>query len=351
MRLAPAAALALCVAACGQSGPAGPDARVILADEPAATLSDYGLFADASAREPAEGVVAYDLVNPLFSDHATKHRLAYVPGGEAAAYDPQRVFDFPVGSVLVKTFAFAPDMRQPDTNERYIETRLLIRKDEGWVAYPYVWNAAQTEATYAPVGAKRQIETIAPDGEPLSIAYAVPNRNQCKTCHSTGDVLEPIGPKARNLNHDGPAGVNQIADWTARGLLAGAPDAGAIAAIPAAFDATAPLGDRARAWLDINCAHCHKAEGSASNSGLFLDWHETDPTGWGVHKRPTAAGRGAGQNLFVIEPGAPDQSILAHRIDSVEPGVMMPELGRTLVDEPGLHLVRDWIAGMAPAGP
>jgi uncharacterized repeat protein (TIGR03806 family) len=336
---------ALVLAAC--SAETGPNARVILADDPAPKLSDYGFFATATAgAATSEGVQPYDLVNALFSDHAAKHRYVYVPKGQSATYDPENVFDFPVGSVLIKTFAFGPDMRDPTLNERWIETRLLIHKQDGWVAYPYIWNAEQTEAVYSPVGGRQQIETISPDGQALAINYAVPNKNQCKECHQTGKALIPIGPKARNLNHFGPAGVKQLADWTERGLLTGAPEAPP--AIPTAYG-DAPLENRARAWLDINCAHCHKADGGASNSGLFLGWNETDPTGWGVHKRPTAAGRGAGLNLFVIEPGHPELSILVHRIESTEPGVLMPELGRTVVDEKGLALIRDWIAAMPDA--
>ena len=151
----------------------GPHARVILADDPAPKLSDYGFFATTNAgAAPSEGVRPYDLVNALFSDHAAKHRYVYVPKGQSAKYDPENVFDFPVGSVLIKTFAFAPDMRDPALNERWIETRLLIHKQEGWVAYPYIWNAEQTEAVYSPVGGKQKIDTITPDGEAISINYA-----------------------------------------------------------------------------------------------------------------------------------------------------------------------------------
>jgi uncharacterized repeat protein (TIGR03806 family) len=337
------ACAALVLAACGQ--PAGVRDSVILAADPAPKLADYGLFKDAAAREPAEGVTPYDLVNALFSDHAGKHRLVYVPKGKQASYAADGVFDFPVGSVLVKTFAFAPDMRQPAEGERYIETRLLIHKAGGWVAYPYIWNAEETEATYAPVGGRVKIDTISAAGEPLALDYHVPNRNQCKLCHSSDDTLIPIGPTARSLNHEGPAGVGQLEDWAARGILAGLP-ADPPAAPPAFGDA--PLEQRARAWLDINCAHCHRAGGGASNSGLFLAWNETNPTGWGIHKRPTAAGRGSGNALFVIEPGRPEASILVHRMESNEPGVMMPELGRTVVDAQGLALMRDWIAAMPP---
>ena len=87
---------------------------MILASAPAGKLSDYGLFSDMAAAQPAPGVVPYDLVNPLFSDHAQKHRFVFVPAGAAADYDASDVFDFPVGTVLIKTFAFAPDMRTPE---------------------------------------------------------------------------------------------------------------------------------------------------------------------------------------------------------------------------------------------
>jgi uncharacterized repeat protein (TIGR03806 family) len=339
------ASLLFLLPACTQQ--AGVRDAVVLAEDPAPKLSDYGFFATAHASAaPSEGVVPYDLINALFSDYAGKHRFVYVPKGKHARYNPDTVFDFPVGSVLIKTFAFAPDMRDPALNERWIETRLLIRKAEGWVAYPYIWNKDQTEAVYSPVGGGEKIETISPQGKPLAIDYTVPNRNQCKECHQQDKVFVPIGPQARNLNHVGPAGVNQLANWVERGILDAAP-ADAPAA-PSVYG-DAPLDDRARAWIDINCAHCHKAGGGASNSGLFLAWNETDPTGWGVRKRPVAAGRGSGEHAFVIEPGRPDDSILLYRINSSEPGIAMPELGRTVIDEKAVALIREWIAAMPPA--
>ncbi|MFN7164109.1 MAG: SO2930 family diheme c-type cytochrome [Hyphomonas sp.] len=331
--------LTVLLSACGLVRGGGPDLGVILAEEPAKVLSAYGLFADIRSARPAPGVVPYDLASPLFSDHAEKHRFVFVPDGAAAAYTDNDVFDFPVGTVLVKTFAFAPDMRAPDAGAYRVETRLLIHKQSGWAAYPYIWNAEGTEAEYAPIGGRRTVETISPAGAPLTINYAVPNQNQCKTCHQAGAAIAPIGPKARNLNHHG-----QLEHWAARGLLDRLP-ADAPAA-PAAFDLDLPLDLRARAWLDINCAHCHKPDGSASNSGLVLSATETDPVKVGIGKRPVAAGRGAGTLFQVIVPGAPDRSILAFRMASVEPGVAMPELGRTVPDPEGLALIREWIAAM-----
>ncbi|MFH1516420.1 MAG: hypothetical protein ABIH17_00935, partial [Pseudomonadota bacterium] len=105
----------LLLAACSAQGSVsgGPDTDVLMAAAPAQKLADYGFFEDAGADRPVDGVVPYDLINPLFSDHAIKHRFAYVPKGKAAAYSADDVFDFPVGSALIKTFAFVPDMRAP----------------------------------------------------------------------------------------------------------------------------------------------------------------------------------------------------------------------------------------------
>ncbi len=323
--------------ACAPKPPPSPNLEVILAAKPAANLSAYGLF---NGGAPSENVTAYDLVNPLFTDYAQKQRHVFIPKGKHAQYNDIDAFDFPVGSVLIKTFGYAPDMRMPDTDAYKIETRLLIRKQEGWAAYPYIWNKEQAQAVYAPIGGRQQINAIGMDGEPLAFTYVVPNVNQCKTCHQSGHDITPIGPKARNLNHN-----QQIESWASLGILRGAPLS--LPSVPKAFDVAGGLNDRARAYLDINCAHCHKAQGSASNSGLWLEWGETSPVKLGINKHPTAAGRGAGGFEYVIEPGHANQSILSFRMNSTKAGIAMPELGRSLAHEQGVQLIDEWIGAMA----
>ena len=94
----------------------------------------------------------------------------------------------------------------------------------------------------------------------------------------------------------------------------------------------------------MNCAHCHNPDGPARTSGLDLRYTQDDPSKVGFWKTPVAAGRGSGGRLFDIVPGKPDESILMYRLESMEPGIMMPELGRRLVDTAGVSLVREWIA-------
>ncbi len=122
--------------------------------------------------------------------------------------------------------------------------------------------------------------------------------------------------------------------------------AGKAPVLPRWDDASAALDARARAWLDVNCGHCHNPAGPASNSGLFLTWETPKGPAIGIGKLPAAAGRGSGGRLVDIDPGHPDGSILLYRMESTEPGVMMPELARTIRDEEAIRLVHDWIAGM-----
>jgi hypothetical protein len=173
--------------------------------------------------------------------------------------------------------------------------------------------------------------------------WQVPNVNQCKSCHAESGALQPLGVKARNL-----VATGDLARLAALGLVPGAEAGQVRAPVPRFADASAPMEARARAYLDANCGHCHRRQGSASNSGLFLDWEEEDAVAIGIGKRPVAAGRGSGGHSFAIDPGHPARSILLFRMESTEPGVMMPELGRTLPDTDGIALVRAWIAGLKP---
>ncbi len=313
------------------------DEAALLAAKPARLLSAYGLFADGPAQVPAEGVTPYDLTTPLFSDHAVKLRFVWTPA--PAAWSDEEAFEFPVGSVLVKTFAYPEG-----AGLRLIETRLLIRQEGGWKAWPYLWREDQSDAELKLAGARLDLVATGPGGEAIPVSYRVPNANQCKGCHARGGEISPIGPKARNLNRDFayPGGVeNQIAQWRAAGRLAEGPEP------PAAADWRAGTAEaRARAYLDVNCAHCHRRDGPASNSGLFLTHGETVRAAWGYLKRPVAAGRGSGGLEFDVKPGDPAGSIIVHRMKSLEPGVMMPELGRSLPDAEGIALIEAWIAGM-----
>jgi uncharacterized repeat protein (TIGR03806 family) len=296
------------------------------------SLSEYGFFADGARQVPAAGVTPYALNTPLWSDGADKLRFIYLPESTRLTADGEGLLKFPVGAAIIKTFAFGEG-----DDRRLIETRVLLHRGDGWLALPYRWNAEQTEATLALAGGR--IDLTTPAGE--AISYAIPNKNQCKSCHGKDGEVIPIGPKARNLSAEWlgqmakvgnldrvPEGANRLPDWRSH--------------------ATGPAEPLARAYLDVNCAHCHQPGGGASNSGLDLRWEQDGAHALGILKRPVAAGRGAGGHDFSILPGAPDASILLYRMDNAEPGIAMPELGKGSVDREGVAVVRRWILEMKP---
>jgi hypothetical protein len=135
-------------------------------------------------------------------------------------------------------------------------------------------------------------------------------------------------------------------------LLTGAPTPSAAPYLAVWNDpTTGTLDQRARAYLESNCAHCHSPTGEAATTGLFLSTLETDPVSYGVCKRPVAAGPGAGGRPVDIFPGDATQSIIPFRMNSTEPSVAMPQIGRSVVDVQGLALVTDWITALPGSCP
>ena len=363
--LASAAFVLAALASCSRA----PAPVSFIADGRPEHLSDWHVLNVSGGRlAPNAGVLPYDLVTPLFSDYAHKLRTVWMPKGVSAAYSVDKAFDFPVGTILSKTFYYpradAGAVRETDDAEpgspaagldlsrvRLIETRLLVRRADGWTALPYVWNADQSEAELQRTGDEKPLELVDSQGHGRKFTYVVPNENQCASCHVTNlrsGEFTPLGPKARNLNRslaytDGSQ--DQIARWVRAGFLAGVPG-GELPRAADWRDARTPIAERARSYLDVNCAHCHQSDGTASNTALRLD--ALGPADWslGLCKPSVAAGKGTGDRIHDIEPGKPDDSILPFRLASTEGGVMMPELGRSTVHREGVQLIRDWIAAM-----
>ena len=334
-------------------------------------LSDWHVVEVRDGRlQLNDGVVPYDLNTPLFTDYAHKLRTVWMPKGTTAKYQPTDTLDFPVGTVISKTFyyprtadgKFGDVARNDDysrdfagqgldmANVRLIETRILVHRKDGWAAIPYVWNDAQTEATLARTGAVLPLTLVGADNAREDFNYVVPDESQCQSCHAQDWIdrkVHPIGPKARHINKDyhyADGSANQLEHLARLGYLSGLP---ALAEVPRDAnweDTRATLDARARAYLDINCGHCHNANGAANTTGLTLDVGTPEDRHLGICKPPSAAGQGTGDHFFDIVPGQPDESILPYRLSSKEPGVMMPELGRSTVHREGVALIKAWIA-------
>ena len=335
-------------------------------------LSDYAFFlGQISELAPASNVFQYEVNAPLFSDYAEKSRFVFLPEGQKMVYNAEQAFEFPTGSVIIKNFFYRNDARAPEKGRRILETRLLIKEEKGWKALEYLWNAEQSDAFLEVAGAAFPVTWIDEKGKKQSIEYIAPNLNQCKGCHSYDGQFVPIGITARQLNRE-EKGENQLSVWQKSGRLALPEDFNAATA-PRLTDyrstnhqstnhqstnhqstnhqstnhqSTSHLTTAARSYLDANCAHCHNPHGPASTSGMFLEIGQTDLERLGVGKPPVAAGRGSGNRRFGIVPGKPNESILVFRMESDDPGIRMPELGRQILHREGVDLIKAWIREM-----
>ncbi|PCJ28019.1 MAG: hypothetical protein COA96_02330 [SAR86 cluster bacterium] len=330
-------------------------------------LSDWNLYSLTSDELlPSEASLVFRPANQLFTDYAHKLRTLWIPDN-AQAHLLDGEIDYPVGTIISKTFYYPldtsgdmvktsdPGLKRIDLGQnQLIETRLLVRKESGWDAFPYVWNDEQSEAFLRVAGASKAIQLHdieSPiENTNLEFAYFVPNENQCAGCHITshpdGD-MQPLGAIASQLSASFSPTEGQLDIQTEilrkRGWLD---------EIPARMeskpwnDESQPLEDRALAYLNIHCGHCHNPNGAADTSGLILDGSHSIDVSTGICKPPVAAGGGTGNLLYGIVPGEPEQSILVYRMQSTAPDEMMPELGRSLVHTEGVDLIRRWISSM-----
>ncbi len=337
------------------------------------------LLNDGQTLSLQKTVLPYSLNTPLFSDYSHKVRTLWLPAGTQMDYTASGPLQFPVGAIVTKSFFFprataqiagaigALKNEQVEGGEtvdlvanRLLETRLMVREPTGrWGAVTYVWDADERDATLVRSGQNIAVELVDVQGTRTPFTYAVPTDAQCVTCHATNvstGTFEAIGPTASNMNrrYTYTAGdINQLDHLAALQMLAGYTAPAPVMAVW--NDPAASLGDRARAYLDVNCASCHNSAGRSGNTGLWLGLDVSEPLRLGICKAPTG-GQQNRQFSFDVTPGNADASFLYfrlgnYRLNSDPPRVAMPELGRHVFHAEGNALVREWINGMAQGCP
>lgn len=378
---------ALVLVACGGGDDATPSSPapsvpvVFPSDKAPAKLSAWNaISSNGTTMSHHTAVVPYDLSSALFTDYALKMRAIYVPAGKQIKYTTTGTLNFPVGTAIFKTFYYpkatgtdpklvpvgkATTNPQGNTvdlsRHRLIETRIIVRGDDGkWSGTTYLWDADQKDASLNTSGKYIEMELIGTVGAPEAFTYVVPNQQTCQKCHATesggaGEVL-PIGPKTRNMNKDydygGGVKKNQLTNLNDLKLLSDFPGLAGAPANADWTDTTKPVGDRAKAYLDVNCAHCHNGKGNASQSGLKLtheDIGSATSALWGVCKKPLAYSNTAPGYRYDINPGSPQTSILLYRMNSTVTGDIMPVVGRQTVHTEATTMVGDWIRQLATA--
>ncbi len=310
-----------------------------------ALLSQTGVFKDVSAMTVNDGLIPYDVIIPFWSDGAVKSRWISVPPGKIA-FAPTGEWVFPKGTVFVKTFELATNESIPDARRR-LETRLLVCDAAGAVyGVTYKWRADNSDADLLNTNLEEAISITTPAGARTQIWY-YPSRQDCLTCH-TANAGFVLGVKTRQLNRDlaFPSGVtdNELRAWNHIGLFEPGFDETMLPTFPRlarADDKTRSVEDRARSFLDANCAHCHRPGGTVA---IFDARYDT----------PLAS-----QNLInghvlideridsprLIAPNDIWRSILYMRANTVE-GYKMPPLAHNEVDAQSMTLLRQWIESL-----
>jgi len=305
-----------------------------------ALLSATGAFANLATLEPAQGLIPYDMIEPFWSDGATKTRWMAIPNDgthdtpeEQIQYSQNNAWDFPQGTVLIKHF---------ELGGQRLETRFEVKGDDNTYYYlTYKWNATQTDANLLNTSVD---EDVIVNGVTQSWHY--PSRNECASCHfaQTGSVL---GPKTRNLNKAlvYPSGIemNQLVNLSEMGILTEDINNANVASYPAVAakdDPSASLEDRARTYLDVNCASCHDPR--LDNIATF-DARYDIPLADQNYIYGTVTYDEGLDNPRVIVPQDISRSMVHFRMNSNETGIEMPPLGKDVIDTEGVQLITDWI--------
>jgi uncharacterized repeat protein (TIGR03806 family) len=236
-------------------------------------LSDYNLFKGKIADlVPNDQGFSYKLASALFTDYTDKKRVIFLPKGKKMIASDDGLPSFPNGTIIAKTFFYPPGDTIGNPKLQLLETRLLIHKDGQWNAATYQWNAAQDEAFLLMDSASVPVSFWDDKGVERKTNYIIPSRNDCIACHRQGNHLLPIGPKIRNLNRtivNDRGSIQQLMLLAKQGAL-DLKSLKDLSHLPAYDDAGQSTVERARAYLEVNCAHCHNPKGTAYMTMLDL---------------------------------------------------------------------------------
>jgi uncharacterized repeat protein (TIGR03806 family) len=337
---------------------------VNLSQVPYPKLSDYHFFnGDMKNQTPSLNVIPYTPASSLFSDYAHKKRFVWMPIGVKATFNgDSNVLELPVGAALIKTFYY--DNVQPNNSTRILETRIMIRKQTGWIFANYVWNEAQTEAYLDLNGSFVNISWKDENNIIKTTDYRIPSEVQCIICHKSTQIVGgntqtihiPIGIKPQNLNFNysyETSTQNQLTKWIEQGYLENN------FTLPNENNTTVDYNDtskslekRARSYVDINCAHCHQNGKHCDYRPMRFAFNETGNAN-GLTNMGVCVDTEDMQNFApalgkIVTPGNINRSMMYYRLNTTNETYRMPLHGRTIIHEEGLNLIGQWINSLQP---
>lgn len=329
------------------------------------TLSETGLFASTKDHAPAPGVVPYDVIAEPWADGTSAERFIALPGtSQLDLWEKTDVqlgmikdeWKFPDGGVLAKTVSLELEPGNPASRKR-IETQVLHYDVDTWRAYNYLWNDEQTDAVLqGPDGSDRafKIKDEKAPGGLRQQTWHHAGRTECILCHTTrAGSIHGFRIPQLNRDHDYAepnrpiVTANQLATFDHLGYFAKPLPEKRIAWVNP-HDESAPLDARARTYLHINCAHCHRRGGGGSAP---FDIQITTPI-----EKSMLLGTRPTQGTFdihgaqIVAPGDPWRSVLYYRMMKLGSG-RMPQFGSKVNDDRGTWLILDWISSLSNEKP
>lgn len=315
-------------------------------------LSQTGLFESVVDHRVAAGVIPYSINAEPWMDGASAQRYLAIPGmGRLGIYTENRPqvgnlrghWTYPDGTVFLKTISLPTG----DDRFRRLETQLLHYNTDHWRAYNYIWNEDQTDAALAEdVSSTTEIavhDPSAPGGERRQTWHSA-SRTQCILCHtSRGGTIYGFHPAQLNREHDyGAVTADQLR--TLRHIeLFDEVQVSAYQHIVDPYDTEQELDQRARAYLHVNCAHCHR-RGGGGTAHLELPYELPLERTHLLDARPTQGSFDV-LGAKVLASGDPYRSILLYRMSKLGRG-RMPYVGSSVMDRAGVQLIHDWISGL-----
>jgi uncharacterized repeat protein (TIGR03806 family) len=340
-------------------------------------LSESGLFESVKTHTMKPGVIPYSVNAPFWSDGLYKERFLALPAGEKIPFSARGGWNLPEKTVIVKSFAIEDHERDP-SSRKWIETRFLTKQAGEWYGYSYVWNEAGTDATLVDAKGMDRDFTIRTAAGLRLQTWHYPSRAECMVCHSrAANFVLGVCELQLNKDHAYPGGQtdNQLRVLEHLGLLEvnwyGAvrdeikdaankplpdqrqPHPSALLPHPPSelkrlvnpYDKSQDLTLRARSWLHTNCSMCH-VEAGGGNAKMELDFATALDKMRLIDEKPVHTTFDL-PDAKLIAPGAPERSVVLHRIGLRAAG-QMPPLASTRIDEEGLALMREWVKALRP---
>ncbi len=306
-------------------------------------LSQTGVFSDMKNMTPQDFLIPYGVNSPLWSDGAVKSRWMALPSDSKIHFAEKGEWQFPSGTVFVKTFQLHVDDTDP-AKLRRLETRLIVRDTNGYVyGATYKWRNDNSDADMVIAGMTEDIPIATATGTRVQ-HWFYPGRQDCLTCHTpaAGGIL---GVKTRQLNGDYtyPNGVtdNQLREWNHLGLFDATlheTEIPHLDKLVAVTNMDASLEMRARSYFDANCSQCHRPGGAEA---FFDARYDTPLAKQAIINGPVANPLGISGAKIVVSD-SPNKSILLHRISYVG-DLQMPPLARNVDDTNAIQTITDWI--------